>query len=105
MSKEPPIEDQIEKHSIKIDQLALHLENVEREITTFFTECQIDLHKLATFVEDPNNFSVESWEKMTEQRKEFEIKLKRELAAVRNPKKAKQTYASLNVQRHWLHVR
>lgn len=98
-------EKKIETHGIKIQELEIQLESLDRNIAEFLQQMEIDLEKLTAYMEKPDNFSEQNWEELLTQKKLINDKLQRELNNIRNPIKTKSAYSNLHVERHWLHVR
>lgn len=102
---ESKLENQIQNHSLKAQELAIRLEDLDREVDTFLKEVNINLDKLTSFMENKENFTDENWTQLLQEKEKINEKLQRELANIRNPLKTKKAYSGLRVQNHWLHVR
>src|SRR5436190_11680354 len=99
------MEAQIEQQDLKIKALTNQLDNLSREVDEFLGVLDINLHQLAHYAEQKENFTEENWNELHKQRKQLEDKLHRELENIRNPVKTKRSYDNLHVQRHWLFVK
>lgn len=98
-------EKKIQEHDLKIQEIGIQLEDLNREVDAFFNVLDINLDRVAAFASNSANFHPEDWDKLVEQRSQLQEKLQRTLDNVRNPKKVKSAYSSLNVPQHWLYVR
>lgn len=99
------MEQQIRQQEEKIRKLSLMIENQDREVNEFLQQQNIVPEKVGKFLENSENFCEESWSTLNQEKQKLEEKLHRDLTNIRNPKKTKKSYASLHVERHWLHVR
>ena len=105
-NNETQLDNYIQQNETKIKSLSIHLENLNREIDTFFSELQMNLDQLSRYMSNQDNFTEENWGELMNQKKIMEDKLQRELDNIRNPIKAKSSQSSTqHVQRHWLFVR
>lgn len=99
------LEAQIEQQELKIKALTNQLDNLSREVDEFLGALDISLNQLAHYAEQKENFTEENWNELSQQRKQLEEKLHRELENIRNPVNTKRSYDNLHVQRHWLFVK
>lgn len=99
------IENNLKALEAKIKALSFQMKNVDEEVETFFEEVEVNLEKLATYSSDKENFSDETWKKLSDYKQQLDDKLKVELDNISNPLKIKRARSSLQVQRHWLYVR
>lgn len=103
---EKVLENKIEQNNTKIKALSIQIENINREMDSFFKELQINFDNLSEFMSKKDNFTEENWEELSKQKKMIEERLQRELDNIRNPLKAKHAQSSQqHVQRHWLFVK
>jgi hypothetical protein len=102
---ETHIEQQLEKHSNKINELEIQLEKLDRDVGNFLNGLNVSAEQLTSFIESKENFSEKNWTELVDHKSKLDSKLKLELENIRNPLKTKKTYANLHVERHWLHVR
>lgn len=105
MSLEAMLEKQVEKNAQTIRELAIQIENINRQTEELLKELNVSPDQLTTFINNKDAFSEENWNALTAQRKALDEKLLLELANVRNPLKAKKTFQDRQVQPHWLFVR
>lgn len=105
MSFEETLEKQVEKNAQTIKELAIQIENINRQTEELLKELNVSPEQLTAFISNKEAFSEENWNTLTEQRKSLEEKLLLELASVRNPLKTKKTYQDRHIQPHWLFVR
>lgn len=100
------VDEETQKHLSKIKELVIQLEKLENDEKEFLREFNITEEEISSYLDKKENFSEEEWQELAQQKKLLDDKLKNSLAAIRDPRKAKRSYSSLqNVQRHWLHVR
>lgn len=99
------IENNLKALEAKIKALSVQMKNVDQEVEVFFKEVEVNLEKLAIYSSDKENFSEESWRKLSDYKQQLDDKLKVELDNVNNPLKIKRARSSLQVQRHWLYVK
>lgn len=105
MSSTVKLEAHIQKNAQAIQELAIQIEAVNRDVHELLKELNVSPEQLTTFVENKDNFSEDNWNTLLEQRKVLDEKLLRELQNVSNPQKTKKTLQTMNVQPHWLFVR
>lgn len=99
------LEAHIQKNEQAIQELAIQIEVLNRDVHELLKELSVSPEQLTAFVENKDNFSEENWNTLLEQRKALDEKLLRELQNVSNPQKTKKTLKTMNVQPHWLFVR
>lgn len=102
---EAHIEQQLETHSTKINELEIQLEKLDRDVENFMNGLNVSAEQLTNFIENKENFSEKNWMELADHKAKLDSKLKIELENIRNPLKTKKSYANLHVERHWLHVR
>jgi chromosome segregation ATPase len=105
MNHSIPLEAHIQKNEQAIQELAIQIEVLNRDVHELLKELKVSPEQLTAFVENKDNFSEENWNTLLEQRKALDEKLLRELQNVSNPQKTKKTLKTMNVQPHWLFVR
>lgn len=98
-------EEKLTINEKKIQELAIRLEKLDLDINGFLKEMEVTPEQLTTFISQKENFTEDNWKELQEQKKKLDEKLDLELRNIRNPLKTKSALASLNVGRHWLHVR
>lgn len=99
------LEKKIQKHELAFQELTIKIDSLNQQVEDLLSELNISPEQLTAFIENKENFSDENWQTIIQQRQEFEEKLKRELANIRNPLKNKKTYSERVVPQHWLYVR
>lgn len=100
------LENEIQQLLNKINQLELRIEAHEQEESQFLESLSINLDQITAFVENKDNFTSENWEEIQKQKTDLNEKLKLHLSSIKDPRKTKKEYSSLQgIQRHWLHVR
>ena len=97
--------DPTEKNALAIEELAIRIETLNRDVDALLSELQVNPAQLTAFLNNKDNFTEENWETLQQQRKVLDEKLLTQLAHVSNPLNTKKAYADRNVQRHWLFVR
>lgn len=100
-----PLEEHILGHEKKVQELAIRLENIEREVSELMNELKVTSEQVTIFINDQNNFTSENWQELQNQRQILEEKLQREIANIRDPQKMKKKQAERNIGQHWLYVR
>jgi hypothetical protein len=105
MDGEQQLKQRIEKNGLAIQELAIRMENLDREIADFLKELKVTPEQLTAFVENEKNFTEANWKEVVKHKKAFEDKLQREIENIRNPSKTKKALAELNIPRHWIAVR
>lgn len=105
MITDTKIEAHIQKNTLAIEELAIRIETLNRDVESLYKELNVSADQLTAFLNNQSNFTEENWNAILQQRKELDEKLLRELVNVSNPIKTKKTYAERNVQPHWLFVR
>lgn len=106
MNKDEKLDDEVAKYEIKIQELERQLEIQRQEEDSFLSQLNVSLKQLKAYADNKDNFTDKSWDKLSNEKKILDDKLKLELASVRDPRKIKRSYASLqSVERHWLYVR
>lgn len=105
MSSTNPLETHINKNELAIQELAIRIEALDRDIHELLKELNVSPDQLTIFLENKDNFSKENWNTVLEHRKALDEKLLRELQNISNPQKTKKTMKTMNVQQHWLFVR
>lgn len=105
MFNQNSLEQQILQQETKIKELEIQLETLENSVGELLTHLQVTPEQLTAFVDKQEHFSEENWTELQKQRKILDDKLLREIANIRNPRKTKNAYSNLHVERHWLHVR
>ncbi len=99
------IEEKLHINEKKIRELDIRFETLENDISKFLQELDVTPEQLTAFISQKDNFTQENWEELQKQKKQLDEKLEVELKNVRDPKKAKKAFASLNVGNHWLYVK
>lgn len=99
------IENNLQELEKKIKELSIQLENADKNIKNFFDETGVSLEKLSSYSSNKENFSEETWRKLSDYKQQLDDKLKLELTNISNPLKVKRARSSLQVERHWLYVR
>lgn len=100
------LENEIQQILNKINQIELRIEAHEQEESQFLESLNINLEQISAFLEKKENFTPENWEEMQKQKAVLNEKLKLHLSSIKDPRKTKKEYSSLQgIQRHWLHVR
>lgn len=87
----------------KLKELLLKNEALDREVSGLLKE--ETLQKVAAYSQDKGNFSDEEWDTLEKERKDFEVKLRRELDQVQNIKEKEKKQKERNVAPTWLFVR
>lgn len=98
-------EEKLKINEKKLRELAIRLESLDSEIHGFLNELNVTPEQLSAFVSCKDNFTDDNWEELQQQKMKLDQKLDVEIKNVRDPLKSKKALASLNVARHWLHVR
>jgi len=98
-------EQDITKNETAVQQLAIRIDALDREIKTLLAELNVTPEQLTVFVSKEENFTSENWQELHKQRKMLDEKLSKEIANIRDPRKVKKAQETRNVQRHWLFVK
>lgn len=98
-------ERKLEQQKFKFQELAIQFESLNVEIDHFFDQLNISPEQLSYFLERKEHFSERTWKELLKRKKELDQKLQLQLDCIRNPLKTKDSYKSLHVARHWLHVK
>lgn len=99
------IEEKLNINEKKIRELAIHHEKLDSDVHQFLNELEVTPAQLNAFISNKENFTESNWQELQKHKKQLDEKLDVDLKNVRNPLKSKKALASLNVNRHWLHVR
>lgn len=99
------LEQKIAKNEKAMQELLIQLAAIDRKNHELYNDLNITPEKLSAFLANPSNFKPEAWAMMQSERGKLDEKLKRDLNNIRDPAKAKKTYAERNVGQHWLFVR
>lgn len=105
MARADELENNIQKHELAFQELMIKVDSLNEQVQELLAELGVTPEQLTHFLANQDNFSDENWQMINKQRQEFDEKLKRELANVRNPLKNKKTYSERVVPQHWLFVR
>jgi hypothetical protein len=89
----------------KIEELAIKLDNLDRETAALFEELGISPQEISEFIESRDNFSDQEWELIQNQKTIAEKNLQVDLTSLKDPRKTKKAYKSLNIQPNWIPVR
>ncbi len=98
-------EQQAQKNDLDIKELELKIEGLDLKTEELFTSLNVTPEQISAYLDNKENFTEENWAEISKQKKDYELKHERDMKQIRNPTKMKRAYASLNVQRHWLHVK
>lgn len=105
MKIEKSLEDRLTDLERKLQELAIQNETLDREIEGLLAFAEVTEEQLSAFVNNPEHFNDQNWQKLVEEKKRIDSKLTRELNNILNPAKSQQKRSDLNVPRHWLQVR
>lgn len=105
MNSEHSSEKDSQKNELATQELAIRIEALDRDVQGLLHELNVSPQQLATLLENKDHFSEENWEALNKERKALDEKLLRDLQNIRNPKKTKKAFKTMNVQQHWLFVR
>ncbi len=89
----------------KIKELEIQNEAINEEVQTLLQELNVTPEQLTAFIENEDHFTQDNWKELQKQKEKLDEKLQTTLQNIRNPKKTKAQYQSLNVQHHWLPVK
>lgn len=98
-------EAHVQKNEQAIEELAIKIDALNRDVDTLLKELNVSPQQLTTFLDNRDHFTEENWTMILQQRKALDEKLLRELVNISNPKKTKKAYSDRHVQPHWLFVR
>jgi len=104
-TQEKNLEEKIQKNELKINELSIKLDAIDREVNELLNELNVSPEQLTQFVHTEQNFSKEDWIHLQEEQQKMHTKLQIELDGIRNPKEMQKRYSERVVQNHWLFVR
>ncbi len=99
------IEEKLNLNEKHIRELSIRFEKLEKDISSFLEELEVTTEQLTAFISQKDNFTDDNWQELQKHKKQLEEKLETDLKSIRNPLNSKKALASLNVGRHWLHVK
>lgn len=99
------LEQKIEQQNEKLRLLEQKLARTKQEIAEFTKDSGLDWDKLAAYASDPQNFSSEEWERLSEQRQKHEEALERDLGSLKDPLSANAARQELARRgRNWIPI-
>lgn len=104
-SDDQRIERFISKTDASIKENSIQQEALDKEVQELLKELKVTPQQIAAFISAKENFTMENWEELQEQRKILDEKLSRSLNHIPDPLKTRKTQAERNVGRHWLFVK
>lgn len=105
MPSDDELEQQINRNEKTMQELAIRIENLDRQVDEFLTELQVTPEQLSALLEKKEKFTESNWQELIKQKQELDDKLNRELKNIRNPLSAKKTYSERKIGNNWLFVR
>lgn len=106
MQSNTKLDNEIQQLINKINEIELTIESQNQEESQFFQDLDINLEKVTSFVEKEENFNSENWQELQRQQSVLTEKLSLQLSSIKDPRKTKKDYSSLQgIRRHWLYVR
>jgi hypothetical protein len=105
MPSDEEIEKQIQKNEKGMRELSIRIENLNRQVNELLTELNVTPEQLTALIEKKENFTEDNWSELLKQKQALDEKLQRELKNIRDPSKAKKTFAERKVEKHWLFIR
>lgn len=105
MFEHKDLEKILEDKNIKIKELSIRNENLDREAIAFLEELKVTPEQLTIFIEDEENFTGENWKELQKERDKLEQKLQTEIRSMRNPLEVKKAYSERKIDNHWLFVK
>lgn len=98
-------ESHSKKNEALLKELLLRSKELENEETKLFQELKVTPEQISTFIEKPENFTAENWEKIKTHKAQLSEKLDLQLKNIRNPLKTKKTYEKSIIDNRWLFVK
>jgi hypothetical protein len=98
-------ENYIKKNEALLRELLNRAKELEKDEEKLFSELNVTPEQVSSFIAKPENFTVENWEKIKEEKKQLDQKLDRELKNIKNPLKTKKTYKDSVIDNRWLFVK
>lgn len=106
MFSQEELEKDYEVTQKQFKELTIHLEALERNYQDVLNHLSMTSEQLKEFMENPNNFSVEAWEELQQEKEQMEQLLKLQFAQINNPQQIKKKYSERGtIQQNWLFVR
>ncbi|WP_068468696.1 hypothetical protein [Candidatus Protochlamydia phocaeensis] len=106
MSLEKKLKEKIQQTQLKMQEISINMEKLEREYQLLLEELALTPDQLKNYVEDSNNFSPPIWEQLQNDKQKLDEKLDLDLKSVRDPLKIQKTLSeSSHVRQHWIFVR
>lgn len=105
MFEHKDLEKIFEDKNIKIKELAIQNEALDRETQTFLEELNVTPEQLTIFIKDKDNFTEENWKELQKEKEKLEQRLETEMHSMRNPLDVKKNYSERIVNNHWLFVK
>ena len=98
-------EDKSQKNESKIQELAIQIENLDRETAKLLSELDVTPEQLTSFIQKEKNFTEKNWEELQAEKKKLNEKLLRDLRSICDPRKTKKAYKDRKVDNRWLFVK
>ncbi len=98
-------ESHSKKNEALFKELLYRANDLEKEETKLFQELQVTAEQISQFMDKPENFTPENWEKIKTHQAQLSEKLDLELKNIKNPRKTKKAYQKNIVNNRWIFVR
>lgn len=96
----------IEKTQLRIKEISIRLDRLDREMDDVFSELGINPEQLHAYFQQSKHLSSTLEEEIHQERKRLDEKLELALQCIKDPLKLKKTFSERgSVKPHWLFVR
>lgn len=106
MFTEQKLEEKLQKNELKLRELTIQMEKLEREYQAVITHVGVTGEEVEKYIQTEENFSEPIWERLQNEKKKLSIKTDHALGNVKDTRALKETFSKLgSIQRHWIPVR
>jgi hypothetical protein len=106
MSTKEDQKDIFQRKQLKINELSINMEKLDRDYETILKESGLNFEQIKNYVDNPDNFSQPIWQRLHVEKQKLSLKLDLALENIKDPSKLKRTFSERGkIQSHWIFVR
>lgn len=106
MTKEKELYDKYQTTQLKLKELAIMSEKLDRDYQSFLGSLEVTPAQLHEYMENPENFAPGVWDELQKEKEKMDELLKLQMSVLRDPKKIKKKYSERGrVKQNWIFVR
>lgn len=95
----------IQNNEKRIKEISSQIDSLTSDMEKLYDELSLTPDELSSYINNPENFDKETWQHLQEEREKLELRLRKKLDSIRDPKKSKESFSDRHIPNYAIFCR